>query len=290
MWYRYNIADIRGLCHIPYSLTIQQESREFMCPLPEGESAADAVFTADFVPVETLSSEWQQGHREVNQYFLRRDGATYTYHCPMPGTGPYACTIWPDKGSAVQCLFKRDSEEQINLSRNINDMIHLETLLLRFGGLLLHASFIRYKGQGIVFSAPSGTGKSTQANLWEQYRQSETINGDRAAFRKINGVWRAYGLPYAGSSGIYRNENAPLVGIVVLRQAPFNRLQRIHAAEAMRYLLPEFTLHRWDTLFMNEAVTRILTLLQEVPVYLLECLPDEQAVALLHHSLFEESC
>ena len=97
-------------------------------------------------------------------------------------------------------------------------------------------------------------------------------------------------MPYAGSSGIYRNENAPLVGIVVLRQAPFNRLQRIHAAEAMRYLLPEFTLHRWDTLFMNEAVTRIVTLLQEVPVYLLECLPDEQAVALLHHSLFEESC
>ena len=59
------------------------------------------------------------------------------------------------------------------------------------------ASFIRWQGRGILFSAPSGTGKSTQANLWVQHQGAEVINGDRAALRQVGGRWQAFGLPYA---------------------------------------------------------------------------------------------
>lgn len=69
-------------------------------------------------------------------------------------------------------------------SRNICDLLGLERLLLSRQGLLLHASFIRWQDRGILFSAPSGTGKSTQADLWVRHRGAEVINGDRAALRR----------------------------------------------------------------------------------------------------------
>ena len=56
----------------------------------------------------------------------------------------------------------------------------LEKHVLNHGGIVLHCSYIKYKEKAILFSAPSGTGKSTQASLWEQHRGAKTINGDRA--------------------------------------------------------------------------------------------------------------
>ena len=123
-------------------------------------------------------------------------------------------------------------------SRMISDHIGMETLFLRKNCLMLHAALIRWQGKGILFTAPSGTGKSTQAGLWEKYEEADILNGDRAAVRKDkNGCWQAYGLPYAGSSGIYRNEKAPVSAIIVLRQAYENRIQRLGMLEIIQETL-----------------------------------------------------
>ena len=53
-------------------------------------------------------------------------------------------------------------------------------------------------------------GKSTQADLWNKYEGCEIINGDRSAITKKDGVWNAYGLPFAGSSRIYKNVKNPI--------------------------------------------------------------------------------
>ena len=56
--------------------------------------------------------------------------------------------------------------------------LELFHLLLLEGGAVLHASYILVRGRAILFSGPSGVGKSTQANLWAQYRSAEVINGE----------------------------------------------------------------------------------------------------------------
>lgn len=286
MQYRYSIADICTLCTIPYPMTIHPESQAFLFPLAENKPLPPADLTMNFLPVPEISGDYLCGHREVNTFFLRDSDRLRVYFCPAPGREPYACVHWPDAGNTVTCFYDRGKERYINFSRNISELIGLETLLLHFGGLLLHSSFIRHQSRGIVFSAPSGIGKSTQANLWQKFRGSEILNGDRAAIRFVDNCWRAYGLPYAGSSGIYRNESAPLSAIVVLRQAMRNSIRILSPAQAMGCLLPEFNLHRWDAVFMEQAVTQILSLIQVVPVYLLECLPDRGAVDLLHNTIF----
>ena len=99
----------------------------------------------------------------------------------------------------------------------------------------------------------------------------------------------AFGLPYAGSSGIYRNESEPLAAVILLRQAKENRLRKLKVLEAFPDLYREVMVHRWDRKFVSESTELLLQLLQEIPVYLLECRPDREAVQLVRDEIFGRS-
>lgn len=159
--------------------------------------------------------------------------------------------------------------------------VELSEFMIRHDICILHASLIACQGRGILFTAPSGTGKSTQAELWKRYRGAEILNGDRAMIRSRDG-YVAYGSPYSGSSGIYRNESAPVTAIVVLRQAPFNRVRRMTTKEAYISLLSELSLSPISRETVERQSRWLLALLGRVPVFLLECLPDEGAVNTLY--------
>lgn len=168
---------------------------------------------------------------------------------------------------------------------NLLDAANLEHMLTALGAVSLHSSFITHCGQAILFSAPSGTGKSTQAALWEQYAHAEQINGDRSVIRCVDGVWTAFGFPFAGSSGIYKNKSAPIRAIVVLRQAKDNTIERLAAPEAFRLLYSETAIQRWNTQGHAAAVDLLIRLSAAVPVYRLCCTPDALAVDLLQTTL-----
>lgn len=287
MFYRYQVAGISVLCEIPFSITITRESQAFLqTDSPSEPADLDAVFT----PASTLPDMPPGGHWEVCQYHVQTSRDCRVYHSAVPRGTPYACVLWPKTGAApVQCLYLADKADHLAFSRNICDLLGLERLLLSRQGLLLHASFIRWQDRGILFSAPSGTGKSTQADLWVRHRGAEVINGDRAALRRSAGRWRAYGLPYAGSSGVYRNESAEISALVVLRQGPENRLRDAGPAEAFAALFPELTVHRWEPAFVEQAADLLLAVLDRVPVYRLECRPDREAVELLCARVLQEA-
>ena len=61
----------------------------------------------------------------------------------------------------------------------IFNALALEKVLIAHESIILHASYVNYNGKAILFTAPSGTGKSTQAALWEEYKGAEIVNGDR---------------------------------------------------------------------------------------------------------------
>ena len=80
----------------------------------------------------------------------------------------------------------------------------LPQLLLPFSCVLLHASVIEYAGGAVLFSAPSGTGKSTQAALWARHRGAHIRNGDKAGVRVLPDSVRAYGV---SSNWIVKNQS-----------------------------------------------------------------------------------
>lgn len=97
--------------------------------------------------------------------------------------------------------------------------------------------------------------------------------------------WTAWGIPYAGTSGIYRNERAQISALVVLKQAKENRICKLSGVEALRYLYPETTIHQWDAKFVEKVTSLLLQLISAVPVFLLECVPDESAVLMLQEKV-----
>lgn len=163
-------------------------------------------------------------------------------------------------------------------SRVILNGLEIDHLITRAGGVILHSSYIIQEGRAMVFTAPSGTGKSTQAALWERYQGAQVINGDRSILMPEGDCVMAHGLPFSGTSGICQNQSAPLKGIVYLTQAKENVLTPLKGMRAFRSIWEGCNLCRWDEAEMELAANTVMTILNRVPVYHLACRPDEDAV------------
>ncbi len=163
--------------------------------------------------------------------------------------------------------------------------VEIEHLAAQAGALLLHSSFISYRGKGILFTAPSETGKSTQAELWRQHRGAQILNGDRSIVRMENGTFFARGVPFCGTSRICGPARVPLQAIVVLSQAPENTIRPLYGIRAFRAIWEGCSLHTWNAEETARSAQTLSELLERVPVYHLACTPDIRAVQTLEQQL-----
>ena len=156
-----------------------------------------------------------------------------------------------------------------------------------FSTLLLHGSFVDFEGNGIVFAGPSGIGKTTQAELWNRFTGADIVNGDKLMLRCMEEKVYACSLPWKGSSPYCLNRNVPLRGIVALRQAKENRIRRLNALECAEYFIPHVFLPHWDLTAVDQTLGTLDCILKQIPVWLLECRPDKEAVDLVKDTLFD---
>lgn len=153
--------------------------------------------------------------------------------------------------------------------------------------IFIHGSFVEYMGNGIAFTGYSGVGKTTQAQLWEKYLNATPINGDKVFLRLVDDVVFACGSPWKGSSEYCVNKNVPLKAIVVLKQATENKITKLNPIECMKYFMPHVFFPHWDEKCKVEALDAFNDILEKVPVWLLECRPDEEAVLLTKETVFD---
>lgn len=158
---------------------------------------------------------------------------------------------------------------------------------LTFGLLTFHGVLMEYEGCGIIISAPSGTGKTTHARLWRDYKRAFIINGDRAACQKTDGIWKGFGLPWSGTSGEQMNRSVPLTALVVLERGKQNEAHRIAGSEAFGAVLPHVQCPAWDAERTDRAMELMDDFLNEVPIIRLCCRPDVESVKILSKALEE---
>lgn len=190
----------------------------------------------------------------------------------------------PADTSHSETFFTSKSFPVMMDSRYMWSSLSLAQLMVFKNAFFVHASYIDVCGKGILFSAPCGTGKSTQAALWEKHRRAEIINGDKAGILVENGVY-ACGVPFCGTSGICKNKTLPLGAIVLLSQSAENSIKRLTGLEALQGVLQNVYL---DLIAPNEQqmiFDLLIELLKTVPVYHLSCTPDENAVTALENAL-----
>lgn len=163
-------------------------------------------------------------------------------------------------------------------------MTHLSTR----GGMMVHSSLVDCGGRGILFIGPSGIGKTTQAELWQKYRNAVIINGDMALLREEDGKFTGYGCPWHGSSPYCENSHVPICGIVVLEQALENTIEKLDGLPLVSRLMNNIFLPKWYEKGVEAVMETMDHLASEVPVHLLRCRPDEDAVSLVESVLWEK--
>ena len=137
---------------------------------------------------------------------------------------------------------------------------------------LMHGAVIAWKDQGYLFTAPSGTGKSTHLALWKKYlgEQAEVINGDKP-FLKVreDEVW-VYGTPWAGKEQWQVNKKVALKGICFLGRGEKNSIQKIDSFSALPFLMRQvyFTDAPQSAGKTMELLDQMLKI---VPLYKMKC-------------------
>ena len=144
--------------------------------------------------------------------------------------------------------------------------------LLRFEGMMLHASAVAVDGRAYLFTAPSGTGKSTHTAQWLQLFQGRAaiINDDKPALRWIGGQLCACGTPFSGKTAQSRNICLPAAGICILERGQANRIQAVTARQAIPVLY-EQTIHTLRAQDMERLLAMLQSAAEAVPLYRMQC-------------------
>ena len=182
------------------------------------------------------------------------------------------------KSNACQVYFTNDSFPILTDERYFWSSVPLAQLLLPKKVVLMHASFIDIGGSAVLFSAPCGTGKSTQAELWRVHRNAEVINGDKAGVYLKDGKAFAGGVPFCGTSKICHNKNLPLKAIVLLSQGKENVAKHLKGFEALQGVINNMYLDLLAPSEKQMCIDFVIEVLSTVPVISLKCTPDERAV------------
>lgn len=200
---------------------------------------------------------------------------------------PYAVSAWDADIRVIRVRYLSKGSHCFSELDSTLFHLGLERLFLLQERLCLHAACVRTDVGGILFSGPSGIGKSTQAALWCQHRSAVQINGDRPILSRSGSGWLAWGSPYAGSSRCHVNESCPVRVIVMLRQGKSCSIRRLSLPEAFRAIWSGVTVNSWDADQVRRASDLALELSASVPVLEFSCTPDIRAVEYLEQALKE---
>ena len=110
--------------------------------------------------------------------------------------------------------------------------------LLDYDTLLIHGSVIALDGGAYMFTAPSGTGKTTHTKLWlENVPGTHVLNGDKPLIKITESGIFACGTPWRGKEKLGQNETLPLKGVCVIGRAAQNRIEKVKLGDVLNDII-----------------------------------------------------
>lgn len=168
----------------------------------------------------------------------------------------------------------------------------LECKLIQEGCLILHSSCIEKDGKAVLFSAPSGTGKSTRSRNWVKELDYTYLSGDRPIIdvskRKV------YGAPWDGKEQVYKNSMANIEAIFYISRSKTTFVQKLSKEEFHSLLMKQIFIPMWDKALVLKAYVLLKQLIQKENVYMLWCDNSKEAAyqtySILKTYIVKENC
>lgn len=164
-------------------------------------------------------------------------------------------------------------EKYVDLAESTALLRKLANILLKnFNCLLFHSSAIMYNENAFLFTAPSGTGKSTHTKLLKELLNDSVlyINDDKPLLKLENQNFTVYSSPWLGKHYLGNNLSAPLKAIVLINRANENFAKKLSYDEALKVVF-EQTVNAKDDESAQNYLNLVLQLVNGVDFYLLNC-------------------
>ena len=171
-----------------------------------------------------------------------------------------------DLGDKVAVMYDEGSYEPVVVCRR------LAQAMAERGTILLHGAAIAWRGRCFIFTAPSGTGKTTHILNWRKaFPETVIVNGDKPLIHVDSGL--VYGTPWCGKEGYGANMAAPLAGIVALERGAENVIRPAPFEELLPLLLRQVYIP--GDVMAAARVWQLIRRLRSVPCWRLWCNQDE---------------
>lgn len=163
--------------------------------------------------------------------------------------------------------------ESLALFRKLCDYV-----LEKRQGIIFHSSAVAIDGKAYLFTAPSGTGKSTHARLWKEMLGDKVtyINDDKPIIRYIDGEFYVYGTPWNGKHRLDTNARAKVAAICEIRQGKKNAITEISPQDMLLVVMNQ-TIRPTELKSMDKLLNILDKLLTTVPLFRLYCDISEEA-------------
>lgn len=162
----------------------------------------------------------------------------------------------------------------------------LAVQLLERNVLLFHGSVVAVDGEGYLFTAKSGTGKSTHTALWRQKfgQRAIMVNDDKPLIRLENGQAIAYGTPWDGKHRLSTNTAVPLKAICILERSETNQIVPITMHQALPMLFQQ-AYRPQEAAAMQRTMLLIQRLGSSVGLYRLGCNMNPEAADVAYEGM-----
>lgn len=162
-------------------------------------------------------------------------------------------------------------------------------ILPKKGGILYHGSVVAVDGKGHLFTAISGTGKSTHTRLWREYLgdRAVMINDDKPLICIKDGTVRVYGTPWDGKHHLSMNASVPLVSIVDLERGAKNHIEKVDPMSIYPLLLQQMY-RPTDPDALSCSLKILDRIMKQVHFYRLKCNMDIEAAKVAYEILGSE--
>lgn len=194
------------------------------------------------------------------------------------GEEPALASFEPDP-KRMEYLVKNGVDITPAIAENMVLCRDFNRWLMKHYGSYIHSSALLFDGKAYLFSASSGTGKSTHTRKWLARfgDRARIINDDKPSFRFIDGKCVVYGTPFAGGTDVQANISAELGALVFIERGEENSIEKISPAMSIRLLLNQSP-SRANEAIGERQLEMFSMLLTKYPAYFLRCNMDDSAV------------
>lgn len=157
-------------------------------------------------------------------------------------------------------------------------------------GIIFHSSAVAVDGKAYLFTAPSGTGKSTHARLWREMLGEKVvmINDDKPIIRWVDDNFYVYGTPWNGKHRLDTNTRAKVAAICELRRGKENRIYKISPQEMLMVVMNQ-TIRPTEADKVDNLLFILDKLLTAVPLFRLECDISREAAETSYKAMVENT-